>query len=63
MPVWRQDRASEMNLSLGDDSAEKQRRQLLVALTLLLAALILTLTKDREFWFPPAPALQSGSEP
>jgi TonB family protein len=63
MPLWQQNRTTEIKLSLGEDSAEKQRRQLLVALTLLLAALILTLTKDRGFWFPPSSALQLESEP
>lgn len=46
-----------------DDLAQKQRRQMLVALTVLLAALIVVLTKDREFWFPSAPPSQSESEP
>jgi TonB family protein len=45
------------------DLAHKQHRQMLAALTVLLAALIVLLTKDREFWFPPAPASQSESEP
>lgn len=63
MPLWQQNRAPEIKLSLGDFSAGKQHRQMLVALTLLLGALILILTRDREFWFPPAPALQSEAEP
>ena len=63
MPLWQDNRATEIKLSLGENSGEKQRRQLLVALTLLLVALILTLTKDRGFWFPPSLALQSESEP
>ncbi|HMH06285.1 MAG TPA: TonB family protein [Terriglobales bacterium] len=63
MPLLQENQATEIKLSFGDDSAQKQRRQMLIALTLLLAALILTLTKDREFWFPPAPALQSEAEP
>ena len=38
---------------------------MLIALALLLAALILVLIKDRDFWFPPAPVaqVQSESEP
>ena len=55
--------APEIKLSFGDDSAQKQRRQMFIALTLLLAALILILTKDRDFWFPSAPVFQSASEP
>jgi TonB family protein len=63
MRLLQENQAPEIKLSFGDDSAQKERRQMLVALTLLLAALILVLTKDREFWFPSAPALQSESEP
>ena len=55
--------AAEMKLLFSDEWARKQRRQMLIALTLLLAALIVVLTKDREFWFPPAPVSQSESEP
>jgi len=36
---------------------------MLIALTLLLAALSLVLIKDREFWFPSAPTAQTWSEP
>jgi TonB family protein len=46
-----------------DDLARKQHRQMLAALTVLLAALIVILAKDSEFWFPSAPASQSVSEP
>jgi TonB family protein len=63
MPLWQQKRATEIKLSIGNDPAETPRRQLLIALTLLLVALVLILTKDREFWFPTPPALQSESEP
>jgi TonB family protein len=58
-----ENQAPEIKLSFGDDSAQKQRRQMFIALTLLLAALILILTKDRDFWFPSAPVFQSASEP
>ena len=50
---WRRSTAIDIMLSVGDDSENKQRRQMLVALALLLAALILVLIKDRDFWFPP----------
>jgi protein TonB len=63
MRLLQENQVPEINPSFLDDSAQKQRRQMLIALTLLLAALILVLTKDREFWFPSAPALQSESEP
>ena len=49
--------------SVGDESERKQRRQMLIALALLLAALILVLIKDRDFWFPPDLPAQSESEP
>jgi TonB family protein len=63
MGLMQTNRVAEIETSLGDDSQRKVRRQMLVALTLLLTALVLVLIKDREFWFPPAPALQSESEP
>ena len=62
MPSLQENQGPEIKPSFGDDFVQKQRRQLLIALTLLLAALILILTKDREFWFPSAP-VQSESEP
>jgi protein TonB len=63
MPLLQENRVPEIKASLENDSAQKQGRQMLIALTLLLAALIVVLTKDREFWFPSAPASQSESEP
>ena len=62
MPLPHQDQVAETKSSLADAFVRKQRRQMLTALTLLLVALILTLIKDREFWFPTAP-VQSASEP
>jgi TonB family protein len=63
MPSLHENQMPESKTSFGDDLAPKQRRQMLIALTLLLAALIMVLIKDHEFWFPSAPALQSESEP
>ena len=63
MPLQQENQVTEGKPSFGDDPVQKQRRQMLIALSLLLAALILLLTKDREFWFPSAPVLQSESEP
>ena len=63
MPLLQENQVPELKLSFEGDAAQKQRRQMLIALTLLLVALILVLTKDRDFWFPSAPALQSESEP
>ena len=41
--------------------ANKQPRQLLIALTLLLVALTIVLVKDREFWFPSEEASESDA--
>lgn len=58
-----ENQAPEIKLSFADDAVLKQRRQMLIALTLLLVALVMILTKDRDFWFPSAPVFQSTSEP
>ncbi len=58
-----ENQAPEIRLSFADDAVLKQRRQMFIALTLLLVALVMILTKDRDFWFPSAPVLQSTSEP
>jgi TonB family protein len=63
MGLMQTNRMAEMEPSFGDDPQRKVRRQMLVALTLLLTALVLVLIKDREFWFPSAPVAQWGSEP
>lgn len=42
--------------------AQRQRRQMLIALALLLAALMLVLIKDRNFWFPPAAPATTSSQ-
>ena len=58
-----ENQAPEIRLSFADDAVLKQRRQMFIALTLLLVALVMVLTKDREFWFPSTPVLQATSEP
>ena len=58
-----ENQAPEITTSFADDAVLKQRRQMLIALTLLLMALIMVLIKDREFWFPSAPVSQATSEP
>jgi protein TonB len=63
MPLLEENHVTDIAPSVGDDSERKQRRQMLVALALLLAALILVLIKDRDFWFPPELPAQSESEP
>jgi periplasmic protein TonB len=63
MGLMQTNRMAEIEPSFEDDSQRKVRRQMLVALTLLLTALVLVLVKDREFWFPSAPVAQTESEP
>ncbi len=63
MGLMQQNQMAEIEPSFEDDSDRKVRRQMLIALTLLIGALILVLAKDREFWFPSAPVAQSQSEP
>jgi TonB family protein len=63
MGWMQQNQVAEIKPSFRDDSDQKVRRQMLIALTLLVGALVLVLAKDREFWFPSAPVLQSESEP
>ena len=62
MGLMQDNQVAEIKSSFGDPQ-QKVRRQMLVALTLLLAALVLILVKDRDFWFPSAPVSQSESEP
>ena len=63
MPLPHEKHVPEIKDSFKVDAVHKQRRQMLAALALLLVALILVLREDRNFWFPPAPASQSGPEP
>lgn len=63
MGLMQTNRIAEIEPSFEDDSQRKVRRQMLVALTLLLTALVMVLVKDREFWFPSAPVSQTESEP
>jgi TonB family protein len=54
MPMLEEKETPEINLdALEAGSAYRGRRQMLLALVLLLSALILVLVKYREFWFPP----------
>jgi len=51
---------SDKGSTLPDAAFEQQqRRQMLIALAVLLLALISVLIKDRQFWFPPAPTTES----
>jgi TonB family protein len=62
MPSLQENQVTEIRLPFGNDFAQKQRRQMLIALTLLLAALVVALTKDHEFWFPTGQTVQSETE-
>src|SRR5882724_11401004 len=64
MPMLEENRQPEMNEVPFDSGSElKQRRQMLIALALLLAALIVVL-KDWQFWYPSTATVESEpSEP
>jgi TonB family protein len=62
MPLLEENTQSEIEVDpsvLEEGANQRQRRQMLFALALLLVALILVLLKDREFWFPPSPASEA----
>jgi TonB family protein len=60
MPMLEENRQPETNQSPFDAGFElKQRRQMLIALALLLAALIVVLYKDWQFWFPSTATVES----
>jgi TonB family protein len=60
MSMLAPNRPPELNPSPLEASREpRQRRQMLVALALLMAALILVLYKDWQFWFPAAPVAET----
>ena len=60
MSMLEQNRPRSLNAApLEAPPESRQRRQMLVALALLLAALILVLYKDWQFWFPAAPVAES----
>jgi TonB family protein len=65
MPMLEENRQPEMSEVPFDDGSElKQRRQMLIALALLLAALIVVLYKDWQFWYPSTGTVESEpSEP
>jgi len=65
MPMLEENRQPDMNEVRFDGGSElKQRRQMLIALALLLAALIVVLYKDWQFWYPSTANVESEpSEP
>lgn len=52
MPLLGETDRPEVNLAALESSAPKQRRQMLLAMALLLTALILVLFRYRQFWLP-----------
>jgi TonB family protein len=57
-----QNRSTEIGNDLQHPSFEQQqRRRMLIALGVLLIALISVLIKDRQYWFPPTPGVESES--
>ena len=65
MPMLQENRQPETDPAPFDAGSElKQRRQMLIALALLLAALIVVLYKDWQFWYPSTATVESEpSEP
>lgn len=60
MPMLEENRQPETDQAPFDAGSElKQRRQMLIALALLLAALIVVLYKDWQFWFPSTATVES----
>src|ERR1700693_1446367 len=60
MPMLQENRQPEADEAPFDAGSElKQRRQMLIALALLLAALIVVLYKDWQFWFPSNATVES----
>lgn len=60
MPMLQENRQPETDQSPFDAGSDlKQRRQMLIALALLLAALIVVLYKDWQFWFPSTATVES----
>ena len=60
MPMLQENRQPETDQAPFDAGSElKQRRQMLIALALLLAALIVVLYKDWQFWFPSTSTVES----
>jgi TonB family protein len=55
MPMVEEKARSEQQSRIEGETPQRQRRQMYIALALLLAALVVVLIKDREFWTPPAP--------
>jgi cytoskeletal protein RodZ len=58
MPMLEENQRPDLEEAAQSGSKEKQRRQMLIALALLLAALMLVLAKDWQFWFPSSTAAE-----
>ncbi len=53
MPILELNQQPEINIAALEATANRQRPRMLLAMALLLAALILVLTRYREFWLSP----------
>lgn len=61
MPMLEGRSRSELDTTEISSHELRQRRQMLIALALLLVALIMVVVKDRQFWFPSQPTAQSDA--
>jgi TonB family protein len=62
MPLYEHEQNRPLSLRRSGDAQltpeQKQRRQMLMALGLLLCALVLVIVRDKDFWFPPEQVAQ-----
>ena len=61
MPMLEENRRPEAGTPVEAGAEPRQRRQMLVALAVLLVALVLVLVKERQLWFPSAPVAEQES--
>jgi TonB family protein len=54
------ERASPLPLPMAPPEADEQRKRMLIALGILLAALVAVVLKDWDFWFPPGGEVQEA---
>ena len=55
------ERSNSLPVHSDSQSPEVQRKRMLIALGILLAALAAVLLKDWDFWFPPKPEIQEAA--
>jgi protein TonB len=54
------ERATPLPLPMAPPEADEQRKRMLIALGILLAALVAVVLKDWDFWFPPGGEVQEA---